>query len=278
MIKIFDYQNYREYLRAYYDEQKATTKSFSYRSFSKKANINTSSFLFHVIRGKKNLTKNSIMKISGAANHNKEEAEYFENLVFFNQAKTIQEKTHYYSKLIEIKKPIEIENITKSRFEFYAEWYHCVIRELVGILDIEEDFSRLGKYLLPSVNEKEVKSSIELLERLEFIKRDEQGKYVQTNALINAKPTPIEALIAQKFQIKMNELAIKSYDTSAIYDRLGTSTTLSISEKTFKLILLRAREFRREIMELAKIDKEPDRVYQMNINLFPVSRRISNAD
>jgi uncharacterized protein (TIGR02147 family) len=76
----------------------------------------------------------------------------------------------------------------------------------------------------------------------------------------------------------MNELAIKSYDTSAIYERLCTSTTLSISEETFKLIMLRAREFRREIMELAQIDKEPDRVYQMNINLFPVSRRINNED
>lgn len=278
MIKIFEYQDYREYLGAYYTEQKATTKSFSYRSFSKKANINTSSFLYHVIQGKKNLTKNSIVNVSGAMGLNKEESDYFENLVFFNQAKTILEKTHYYSKLIEIKRPVDIASIEKSRYEFYREWYHCVLREAVSFVDFKDDYSVLGKFLIPPISDKEAKSSVQLLEKLDFIRRDENGIYRQTDELINAKPSPIEALIGQKFQIKMTELAINAYDSTAIHERLGTSTTFSISEKTFNLIKLRTREFRREIMELAKIDNDPEQVYQMNINLFPVSRSIINEN
>lgn len=276
MVKVFEFQNYREYLKSYYEDQKLNTKSFSYRLFSKRANINTSSFLFHVIQGKKNLTKNSIVKVSGAIGHTKEEAEYFENLVFFNQSKTILEKTHYYSKLIEIKRPTSIQNIEKNQYEFYNEWYHCVLREVVSFVDFTGDCAALGKFLIPSINEKEVQNSLQLLEKLNFIHRTENGKFEQANDLIKAQPSPVEALIAQKFQIKMSELGIKAYDTTSIHERLGTATTFSISEQTYRLILLRAREFRREILELAKIDASPERVYQMNINIFPVTRSIKN--
>lgn len=276
MIKIFDYQDYREYLQAYYDEQKATLKSFSYRSFSKKANINTSSFLYHVIEGKKNLTKSSIVKVSGAIGHTKDEADYFEHLVFFNQSKTIQEKTYYYSKIIESKRPLDIENVEKSRFEFYNEWYHSVIRELVCFVDFQGDFISLGKMLIPQINEKDVKNSLALLESLGFIEKDEFGKYRQTKVIINTKPSPIEVLIVQKFQIKMAELAVKAYDSASLHERMGTSTTFSISEKTYDLIKMRAREFQRDIMEIAKIESEQDRVYQMTLNIFPVSRSVKH--
>ncbi|MCX7727464.1 MAG: TIGR02147 family protein, partial [Chitinispirillaceae bacterium] len=119
MVNIFEYQNYRDYLRAYYNEQKALKKAFSYRSFSKKAGIQSPSFLFYVIEGKRNLTKNSVMKISAAIGHNREEAEYFENLVFFNQANNIRDKTYYYSRIVEIRKPFDMETIPLDRYEYY---------------------------------------------------------------------------------------------------------------------------------------------------------------
>ena len=76
MVNLFEYQSYRDYLRAYYNEQKGLKKSFSYRSFSKKAGIQAPSFLFYVIEGKRNLTKNSLLKISGAIGHSRDEADY----------------------------------------------------------------------------------------------------------------------------------------------------------------------------------------------------------
>ena len=188
MVNVFEYQNYREYLRAYYNEQKATKLSFSYRSFSKKANINTSSFLFHVIQGKKNLTKNTIVKISNAIGHQKEESEYFENLVFFNQAESITEKTYYYSRLIEVRRPLAIENVDKDRYEYYSTWYHSVIREVVTFFDFQNDFQALGKFLIPPVTEREARDSIHLLERLGVIELDKDGLYHQTSNLIATKP------------------------------------------------------------------------------------------
>ncbi|HAJ78392.1 MAG TPA: hypothetical protein DCO75_01355 [Fibrobacteres bacterium] len=271
MPNIFEYQNFRTYLKDYYSEQKEQKKYFSYRYFSEKAGVHTPSFLFYIIEGKRNLTKSSIVKISQAIGHSREEADYFENLVFFNQADTINEKTHYYSRLIEVRKPIDVQNIDADRYEYYSKWYHSVIREVVTFLDFQEDFARLGAFLVPSISAKEAKDSIRLLERLGFIEHDEKGLYHQTSNLLMSRPTPVSAFEIERFQIEMLKMAMKAYDDVPIVGRMSTSTTFSVSLKTFDLFKLRLREMQRDIMEIARVDDSQEQAFQIVVNLFPVS-------
>lgn len=272
MVNIFEYQNYRLYLRDYYSDQKATKRYFSYRYFSKKAGINASAFLYYVIEGKRNLTKKSIDKISSAIGHTKDENDYFENLVFFNQAKTIAEKTMYYSRIVECRRPIDIKTIDRDRYEFYSKWYHSVVREVVTMVDFRGDFGLLGSCLTPVITAKEAQESIELLERLGFLERDEKGLYHQTDNVISVKPEAPDAFIIEKFQAEMLRMALKAYDIVPRSDRMSASTTFSISKATFELFKMKTREFRKELLEIARLDNEPDRVYQFTFNLFPVSR------
>jgi uncharacterized protein (TIGR02147 family) len=272
MPNIFEYQNYRTYLKDYYSEQKARKKRFSYRYFSEKAGVNSASFLYYIIENKRNLTGSSILKISQAIGHSREEADYFENLVFFNQAKTINEKTHFYSKIIEIRRPIDIQSISVERYEYYAKWYHSVIREVVTFLDFQEDYTKLGSFLIPPISAREAKESVFLLERLGFLDKDENGLYHQTSNLILGKPEPIEVFQVERFQREMLSMAIKSYDTVALRDRISTSTTLSVSKKTIELFKMRIRELQRDLMEIARMDDEQDVSIQITLNLFPVSQ------
>jgi uncharacterized protein (TIGR02147 family) len=272
-MNIFDYQNYRLYLKDYYNEQKAALKGFSYRSFSQKAGINASAFLYYIIEGKRNLTKGTLTKVSQAIGHSREEADYFENLVFFNQAQTISEKTVYYDKIISIRQPIDIKHIGKDQYEFYRKWYHSVLREVVTFYKFNGDYSALGAFLQPSISAKEAKDSVRLLEQLEFIKQDDQGRYHQTDTQIAVHPKPIETYMIEKFQTEMLELALKSYNEFPLKERMSSSTTFSISEETFDLIKKKTRELRREIADLAQLDTSPNRAYQLTINLFPLCRR-----
>jgi uncharacterized protein (TIGR02147 family) len=275
-MNIFEYQNYRLYLKDYYQEQKAVKRDFSYRYFSNKAGINASAFLYYIIEGKRNLTKSTIVKVSQAIGHCREEADYFENLVFFNQAQTISQKTTFYNAIINIRRPIDIKYIDKDRYEFYKKWYHSVIREVVTFYNFKDDYSALGTFLQPPISAKEAKESIRLLEQLGFIERDDNGLYHQTDTQISAHPKPIESYIIEKFQMEMLDLALTSYNVFNLKDRMGSSTTFSISEETFELIKMKTRELRREIADMALLDTSPNRVYQMTINLFPLCRRAPN--
>lgn len=273
MPNLFEYQNYRTYLKDYYAEQKAKIKRFSYRYFSEKAGVNSPSFLYYVIENKRNLTGSSILKISQAIGHTREEADYFENLVFFNQAKTVNEKTHFYSKLIEIRRPLDVQTIEADRYEYYAKWYHSVIREIVTFFDFKGDFEKLASFLKPPVTAREAQHSIFLLEQLGFLERDEQGLYHQTSNLILGRPEPVQMFQIARFQQEMLQKAITAYDTIPVSDRMSTSTTLSISTKTIDLFKMRIRELQRDLMEIARMDDEQEQAVQITINLFPVSKR-----
>jgi hypothetical protein, TIGR02147 len=274
MINLFEYQNFRLYLKDYYIEQKDSKRYFSYRYFSKRAGINASAFLYYVIEGKRNLTKKSIDKISSAIGHSREENEYFENLVFFNQAKTIADKTMYYSRVVECRRPIDLKTVSKEQYEFYAKWYHSIIREVVTMFDFKDDYASLGQQLVPHISAKEAQESIYLLERLGFIERDDNGLFHQTDTLISVKPEAHEAFIIEKFQTEMLDMAIKAYDRVPRSDRMSASTTFSISKATFELFKMKTREFRKELLEIAKLDNEPQRVVQFTFNLFPISKDI----
>jgi uncharacterized protein (TIGR02147 family) len=272
MINLFEYQNYRTYLRDYYDEQKRTKRYFSYRYFSQKAGINASAFLYYVIENKRNLTKKSITKISAGIGHSEEEREYFENLVFFNQASTITEKTMFYNKIIASHRSIDLKTIDSQRYAFYSAWYHSVIREVVTFVDFKGDYQLLANMLIPKITGKQALESITLLERLGFIERDENGLYHQTDTLIGVKPSASEAFIVEKFQMEMLQIALKAYDAIPRPERMSASTTFSISTETYGLFVQKTREFRKELLELARLDTNPQQVFQFTFNLFPISR------
>ncbi len=278
MVNIFEYQNYREFLRDYYNNEKKNKKYFSYRYFSQKAGINASAFLFYVIENKRNLTKKSILKICNAIEFTRNEAEYFENLVFFNQAKTIAEKTLYYSKIVEVRNPIDIHTVGKDRFEYYSKWYHSVIREIITFYDFKNNFKKLGEFLRPKITAKEAKDSLLLLEKLGFIERDEEGLYHQTENLISVKAEAEKAFIIENLQKEMLNLALGSYTNVVRRERMSASTTFSISRKTFELFILKTREFRKELLEIARLDENPDQVFQFTFNLFPLSDKKDSND
>jgi uncharacterized protein (TIGR02147 family) len=50
-----------------------------------------------------------------------------------------------------------------------------------------------------------------------------------------------------------------------------SSVSFSISEKDFEAIQDEVRQCRRKIMEIAKNSTDPDRVYQLNVQLFPLT-------
>ena len=278
MLDIFKYQDYRTYLKEYYEEQKRQKSYFSYRYFSKLAGINSSAFLPYIIKGERNLTKKSILKISTAIGHTKEEADYFENLVFFNQAKKIAEKSHYYSKLIDKREPLDITTITSDKYEFYRNWYHSVLREVISYTPTTQDYTRLGALLLPPISREEVKKSITLLEKLGFIRKKDDGTFEQSESLIMSAPKGQDSFVIEQFQVEMLKRAISSYDTISRKERMSASTTFCISKETFELFKKKTREFRKELLEIAQLDSNPEMVYQYTFNLFPLVKDSHNRE
>ena len=139
-ISIYDYLDYRRFLRDAFEEKKNTLQGFSYRTFSRSAGIVSPSFLKLVMDGKRNLTPSSIRKFARGFRLKPDEAEYFENLVLYNQAADEEEGEHYFAKLSREREVATLTvAITKEKLELAKTRIEEFRQELSGLLsDCEE--------------------------------------------------------------------------------------------------------------------------------------------
>lgn len=271
-VNIFDYTNYRDFLRDFYAEKKRVD-GYTYRDFSKRAGMNSSSWLFLLIKGVKNLTPESIIRVGQALDLKKKEMDYFELLVHFTQAKTNDTKNHYYQRMLTLKKKLHMVTITEEQYEYFSTWYHPVIRSLITKAEFGDDYGILGRLCIPSITAREAEKSVELLLRLGFIKKTEDGKYVQSSTVLSTGDE-VKHLNMVNYHQEVAKLASESFDRMPADLRDLSSLTMGINKADYERIKEKIREFRKEVMKIAQESTEEDRVCQLNFQLFHVSQEI----
>lgn len=265
------YSDYRVFLREYYETRKASDPNFSFRYLSLRAGINSSAFYKYIIDGKRNLTKATLLKTCLALKLKDKDAEYFENLVFFNQAKTIKEKNLYFDRLTKLRGNYDTRKVKQDQYAFYGDWHHSAVRELVECLKFQGDYAALAKRLTPAITAKQAEESIALLSRLGMVTKDAQGRWRQSDPVLTTGGQ-VDAAVVIEFQKKMLRQALDAYDRTQGPERLMSSTTFGISEDTLDLFKKKIRDLKAELLELARLDEKPTRAYQLNLNLFPLSK------
>lgn len=270
MNDIYTYSDYRLFLRDYYERNKAVHPGFSYRFLAEKAGINSAPYFKFVIEGKRNLSKKTILKTCLALKFKDKEAEYFEHLVFFNQAKTAEEKSFYFDKLISLQRVRNIPQIKKDQLEYFQEWYHCVIRELVTMSDFGNDFGKLGRMLNPPIPAAKAEASVKMLLELGFLTKV-KGHYSQVDPVLTTGHG-VQDYQVIRYQIRMMQLAIESFERFRAGERMISSSTMGVSQVTFERVVKKIRDFRAHLMEIVNQDENPERVFQLTMSMIPLSQ------
>jgi uncharacterized protein (TIGR02147 family) len=270
MKHLFDYMNYRDYLRDSYSEKKREHPFYSFRLFSQKAGFTSPNFLKLVIDAKRNLSKESVFKFSKALSHTKREAEYFEHLVFFNQSKTLEEKNEYLARLMKYRRKSDPKKIEESEYSYYSDWFNPVIRELVTAIDFKGDYRKLGHAVIPAISAAEAEKSVRLLSDLNFIKKTAEGRFARSAASLTTGPL-VRSVAVANYHKAMMQRAAESIERFGADQRNISSLTLSVSTETYVALVEKLARFRRELLDLAESDSVPHKVVQMNFQLFPLS-------
>ncbi|MGA2508190.1 MAG: TIGR02147 family protein [Chitinispirillaceae bacterium] len=274
MLNVFSYTDYRKYLLDYYQEKKKDNQTFSYNSFSIKAGFRNKGFLHTVLHGSRNLSKSSIVKIVTAIGLKKSEAEYFENLVFFNQAIDLIERTYFCEKLNSVRTPSRsvtvVQQTRRDQYEFYSRWYHSAIRSLIDMYPFKNDYLWLAKNVFPAITPKQAKRSVELLAKLGLIEKKKDGVYALTSKNITTG-NEITAVAALQFHKESAHLVEHALDTLPRDKRNVTGLTLGISENMYNKICDEITAFRTRIVNMVQDDVGTDRTYQLNFHFFPIT-------
>jgi uncharacterized protein (TIGR02147 family) len=277
MRPIFEYMDYRQYLRDMFEEKKRRAPYWSYRIFSHKAGFKSPNFLKLVIDKKRNLSKESVFRFCKGLRLTKRQSEYFENLVFFNQSRTLEQKNAYLTQLMRYRGKGDPRKIERSEYSYLSEWYHPVVRELVTSCDFGNDYRRLGQAVVPPIGAAEAERSVQLLLDLRFIRRKYDGDYEKTAATLSTG-AQVQGVAAANFHKAMIRLAGESIERFGADQRDISSLTLSVSEETYKMIMNRTQQFAMELLKIADADKNSETVAQVNMQVFPVSEPFGSND
>jgi uncharacterized protein (TIGR02147 family) len=273
-INVFDYTDYRKYLADYYQLQKKRSSAFSYRFFARRAGISSSGFYKELVDGKRSLSRTLILKFSGAMHHNKKEADYFENMVYFNEAKTVEERVLYFKKMMACYES-KAYRILGEQYEYFSKWYYSVVRELLSFLHIKDNYIDLARSLNPPIREDQAKKALTILEKLKLVQRDAEGYYVRTAPVITtgypSDDTKVHLMNLINYQKAMLTMADQAYDRHPIKKMDMSTLTMSVSEETFRIMKEEIEQFRKKLLSMAEKDEHPDRIYQLCSFFFPLS-------
>ncbi|MBQ1824575.1 MAG: TIGR02147 family protein [Fibrobacter sp.] len=269
MIDLFGYLNYRDFLRDAYEERHSGDWRFSHRYIADRAGFDSSMFN-KILQGKRNLTERMVKVFADIFCSDDREKAYFANMVAFNQAKTHSESRQYLEKLVATKE-CKVEDLAKDQFEYFDHWYHAVIRELVTFYPYVGDDAALGLMVRPPITASQVKSSIALLERLSMIRKNEEtGMYEQMQGLISSGSESYSTAVNSYIQQNL-DVAQTAMDRFGKGERNLSTLAFACDESTYDELVEMVRRFRREI--LAKVSQcgKPNRVFQLGMQLFPLS-------
>ena len=269
-VNLFQYLDYRKFLRDWYQAAKKSRASFSFRTFSKRAGFQSTNFFKLVMDGERNLTEESLTKFVVGLKLNKQEQEFFRNLVFFNQAKTHEEKDLYYQRLIRSRKFNQLKPIEREQYEYYSTWYHTIIRELVVSKDFDGTPESIAKRISPSVTPAQAAKSIELLEKLGFIKKT-QGGWEQASSLVSTGPEVTSHMIVN-YHKNLLDVTKEVLDQVPPSQRDVSTMTLGVLRDRIPQLKKKIQEFRQEILKLVSTDTDPEEVVKLNIQLFPMTQ------
>lgn len=280
-MDVFEYQDYRELLDDYIKERSSQSSQFSIRGMTLKAGIKSPGFYREIIQGKRNFTLQTLSKTLLVLNWTPLEKQFFEALVWYQQADTPQLKDQYFKQIFKLKQSEIVNTLDPAQFGFYSHWIHSVVRELIVKVKLPDDIDSTSELtylcnfiqskLLVQVEVSLIAKSISLLIEQNIIYQ-KGSQYYQNQETLSA-PQQYSSHQIKYFQGLMLQKALEILPHDIHHPKMNSSTTLNLSDQQFEHTKDLLRQLRKDLMTLEE-DSQPKSVFQLNMNLFALSKKV----
>jgi uncharacterized protein (TIGR02147 family) len=274
MIRIFNYTDYQKFLKDLYADLKSTQKSFSYATLSLSVNGLSRAYLHRVFSGHQALSRQTALAIAAALRLKKRETEYFLEMIAFARSRDESKKEQHFQRMLTFRKSDTTTKVREEQFEYFSRWYYVVVRELLATMDFRGNYEELAEKVKPPITPRQAERAVEVLQHLNLVKKTPAGRYVCKERELSTRgdfelPKTLAVRQSQKDIIQMAADSIEEFKPEL---RDISTLTASVSTDGFQRICEELRACRERISQIVSSDQKVDRVYQLNIHLFPVSK------
>jgi transcriptional regulator with XRE-family HTH domain len=236
-------------------ERRRKNARYSLRMFAAKLGM-APSMLSAILNGRRAITDRTVLRVA--------------NALRFDE----RQRARYLGRAP--KRRPSYRNVSLDRFLVISEWYHFAILELLKIEGFAPTPARIGEAL--GIGENEARFALERLVRTGFLAptrtgyRDlhgGHGAFIQTGK-------DHEAL--RNLQIRYLEMAIERLRGAPPEERDNTAITMAIRHDRLPEAKRKLRELRRAFADDLESGEGKDRIYQLVIGFYPISKQIVSED
>lgn len=268
MKSVKDYLEYRDFLRDFFEEKKKDFPYFSYRFMGQKVSIDAS-HLVKIFQKQRHIGDSLIDGLINFCGLKDADAQYFETLVHFNKAKTDRDGRVFFEKLLALK-GLKAYALEKNQYEYYTKWYYSAMLVLLEFYPFTNNYKALAEKLSPAITEGHAKKAIALLKKLDLIRREKTGPYYLTRKIVTTGDQ-WRSIAVKAFQEETIRLASEALYRHPKEKRDISTVTITIAEKDLDDLHDMIKQFREALLKYAEAQQSPDKVYQLNIQLFPLT-------
>jgi len=276
-----EYTDYRQYLKDVYEFRRATEstglRSYSYSTFSAAADIKSPNYLKLIIEGRRNLSEDMIARFARALRLNRNEADEFRALVLYGQAASPLERNQFLKELADIRaqRAVEAGQINPSSLAKVPGWIGWVLYAMADQANVDFDPQVLQSLFRVKTNAEDIRRSLLKLVDSGELARDENGQLVKGRDLIES-PQDLPVALIRQLQAELIYLGIESLFRDSPKDREFGAMTVAMTEEEFNQVRFELRQLRKRLQKDILVKRKAtkgDRVYQLNVQLFPVTER-----
>jgi uncharacterized protein (TIGR02147 family) len=267
MHGVYSHEDWRAYFQEELERRRKDEEDFTSRQMAVRLGMDPAQ-LHRIVHGHTPLPFRYVPAIAEIFRMDRRAAAYFEELLRYDRTRSPEEKTRSRERLSALR-GVATRPVDGGQAGFYGHLRHSVIRSLVGLGGVKGDGSALGPLCIPPVSGEEARQSVELLLELGLAQRDADGKLRLSESHLTVGhdvPTPV----VRKFHRQAIDLAKDALETIPAEDRDISAVTASLDANGLGILRELARELRQKVQALSHATRDPDRVFQLNIQFFPV--------
>ncbi|MGH1469287.1 MAG: TIGR02147 family protein [Bdellovibrionales bacterium] len=266
---IYQFHDYRDFLKVWLEYRVSIAEKFSIRRLSKLAGISVG-YIPMVLKGERNLSEKALNKILPFLELSSSEASYLKNLIVLADSNSQDERLEVLRKMQKSTSYSEKNSGEVRAYKFLTKWYNVAIREMVSLKSFVGDVDWIKQRLIPRVYKKEIRESLDFLSRNEFIKAGED-EFFQNEKNLNCVG-PVFKVGLTQFHKEMFQLAAQSIDDTPSEWRSIVGHTLAVSKKQFLEIKEILDEALNKISQIENKKETNEVVFHTALIAFPLTK------
>ena len=276
-VNVRQFTHYRTFLVAHVQVMKLKNKSWSYGAWAHSLGLKDPSSVTKIIQGQRDPGPATTERLVHYFRFNEVQARYFRDLVRLEKLRHDPRLSVLLMEKMGKENPdARLRLLDDKTFSVISNWYYLAVRETLRVKSLVQDPEVISKKFQFKVTPREVGQAIKTMLEVGLLTRDELGNLSLTEGRLDTTQD-IASEAIKRYHEQMLTHAHAAVRSVPVKEREITATTLVMQSSNLGKAKELIREFKERFERLLEEDVG-DKVYQLQIQLFPLTSSLTNPE